>query len=87
MIQEIAPHRFDITYRPDRAPQEEDFLLGSEEDRFWLCRAPEGVRFPRFLDNIHPFCMKIPLFSRNTRKIQGKVPRFIRLLWENLCES
>ena len=48
MIQEIAPHRFDITYRPDRAPQEEDFLLGSEEDRFWLCRAPEGVRFPLF---------------------------------------
>ncbi|MGN0563399.1 MAG: NAD(+) diphosphatase [Candidatus Heritagella sp.] len=46
MIQEIAPHRFDITYRPDRTPQAEDYLLMCEEDRFCLCRAPGGVRFP-----------------------------------------
>ena len=49
MIQDIAPHRFDNTYRPT-APEPNSFVLHYEGQEGWMKRTEEEIVFPTFAE-------------------------------------
>lgn len=49
MIQDIAPHRFDLSYRR-KAAEDNDFVLCIRENRTLLGKDAEGLWIPRFSD-------------------------------------
>ncbi len=49
MIQDIAPHTYDPTFRK-KAPEEQDFVLHYEYNKVMLLRQGEGYVIPTFRD-------------------------------------
>lgn len=47
MIQDIAPHRYDNTYRPV-PPSPQDYVLYYEPHKAYLCRRENRITFPTF---------------------------------------
>ena len=48
MLQDICPHDFLITYKPERKPEPNDYVVFYAEKSLHFRRTPEGLRFPLY---------------------------------------
>lgn len=50
MIQDIAPHRYDVTYHPERTPTRRSFLLLAAREGILFAEKDSTLTLPRFSD-------------------------------------